>query len=275
MTETEAPTIAQVTANVLRILAPNPSPMTLEGTNTYLVGRGEVLVVDPGPDLPRHVDAIVGAAAGLGAIRYAAVTHHHADHLPAAYRLRERLQTVILGHPELPGVDRPLRDEEELLFAGLHLRALWTPGHTDDHVCYFLAEDRAVFTGDLIAGRGTVVVGTGESDLARYLDSLARVAGFQAETLLPGHGPIVREPAAKVREYVEHRSERERQVLSALRDGPRTVDQIVRSVYTDLAEQLVPMAARNVRAHLFKLRGEGRVLDSAGCWCLAGEEATR
>jgi glyoxylase-like metal-dependent hydrolase (beta-lactamase superfamily II) len=276
MTQTEQVPVERVTPGVLRILAPNPSAMTLDGTNTYLVGRGDIVVVDPGPDLPEHVDAIVAAAQGIGRIRYSAVTHHHADHMPAAYRLRQRQGIAIAGHLELPGVDRPLADGELLTCGGLDLRALWTAGHTDDHVCYFLAGDRAVFTGDLIAGRGTVVVGSGQSDLARYLDSLERVGELDAETLLPGHGPVVRDPAAKVREYVEHRVERERQVLRALEDGPLSVDQIVGTVYTDLAEQLVPMASRNVQAHLFKLRLEGRVriLESSGRWCLVDEDAT-
>jgi glyoxylase-like metal-dependent hydrolase (beta-lactamase superfamily II) len=274
MTETVHAPSELVSPHVVRVLAPNPSAMTLEGTNTYLLGRDELLVVDPGPDLPDHVEAILSATDGVGVIRYAAVTHHHRDHLPAAYRLRERLGAEIVGHPGLPGVDRPLRDGEELTFGGLQMRALWTPGHTDDHVCYLLVEDRAVFTGDLIAGRGTVIVGSGQSDLARYLESLARAAELEADLLMPGHGPVVRDPAAKVREYIEHRSERERQVLRELGGGVRSVDQIVRALYVDLSEQLVPMASRNVQAHLFKLRGEGRVFESANEWRLADRDAT-
>src|SRR5919206_4381417 len=118
---------------IARLLAPNPSPMTLTGTNTYLVGRTEIAVVDPGPDLPEHVDAIVEALAELGRPAISLVTHHHGDHLPAAMRLRDRLGTPIGGHPDLPGVDRPLAHDEVVGLTEAHLRVLHTPGHTPDH----------------------------------------------------------------------------------------------------------------------------------------------
>ena len=259
----------QVLASVRRLLAPNPSPMTLSGTNSYLVGRGEVVVVDPGPDLPEHVDALVAAAATLGRLAYSVVTHHHADHLPAAARLRERVGSPIVGHPDLPGVDRPCVDGEILETSGARLRALATPGHTADHVCYFLEDERALFTGDLIAGEGTVIVGEGRGDLVDYMDSLRRIAELEPRMLLPGHGPPVADAPAKIREYLEHRHLRERQIVALLNEGPTTIDELVRRLYADTPPNLHPMAARNVRAHLFKLEHEGAVSVAEDRWRLS------
>ena len=262
-----------ISERVARILAPNPSPMTLTGTNTYLVGRETLAVVDPGPDLPEHLDAIVAAVAARGRLAVSLVTHHHDDHLPAARRLRERLGVPIAGHAELPGVDRPLRHEERVAVAGATLRAVETPGHTDDHVCFFLEAERALFSGDLIAGTGTVVVGAGRPDLARYLASLELVATLEPRVILPGHGPLVSDAAGKIREYLEHRLGRERQVLAELAGGGRTVDQIVATIYADVRPDLHPAAARNVRSHLWKLESEGRVEERAGVWVLSSGAA--
>ena len=258
----------RLTPLVARVLAPNPSPMTLTGTNTYLVGRQTLAVIDPGPDLPEHLDAIVAAVEARGLLAVSLVTHHHDDHLPAARRLRERLGVPIAGHAELPGVDRPLRHEERVVVAGATLRAIETPGHTDDHVCYFLEEERALFSGDLIAGMGTVVVGAGRRDLARYLASLELVGTLEPRVILPGHGPLVQDAAAKIREYVEHRLGRERQVVAELERGARTVDEIVATIYADVRPDLHPAAARNVRSHLWKLEAEGRAEERDGAWLL-------
>ncbi len=264
-----------VLPTVRRVLAPNPSPMTLTGTNSYLVGLGEVVVVDPGPDLPEHVDRIVAVAAALGRLAYSVVTHHHADHLPAAMRLRVRLGAPIVGHPELPGVDRPCGDGEIVSTSGARLRALATRGHTADHMCYLLEDERALFTGDLIAGEGTVVVGDGRGDLADYMASLRRVADLAPRILLPGHGPVVGDAAGKIREYLEHRERRERQVLAVLDEGPTTVAALVRQLYADTPSGLHPMAARNVRAHLFKLERDGRVSVDGERWRLSEAPAGR
>src|SRR3954454_5661050 len=171
---------------VARLLAPNPSPMTLTGTNTYLVGLTEVAVIDPGPDLPEHIDAIVAALEQLGRPAISLVTHHHGDHLPAAVHLRERLGVPIGGHADLPGVDRALAREEMVVLADASLAALHTPGHTADHVCYLLENEAALFSGDLMAGVGTVRVGDGRGELAHYLRSLALVAERGPGVVYPG-----------------------------------------------------------------------------------------
>lgn len=249
----------QLSPLVARILAPNPGMMTLTGTNTYLVGRETLAVIDPGPDLPEHLDRIVEAVRARGSLAVSLVTHRHDDHLPAALRLRERLGVPIAGHPELPDVDRPLVDDARTELPGATLVAVHTPGHTADHVCYLLDEERALFSGDLIAGTGTVMVGDGRGDLALYLRSLDRVEGAGAQTIYPGHGPVADDPTAKVREYRDHRLGRERQVLDTLAAGPRTIDEIVARLYADVSPALHPMAARNVRSHLWKLEAEGQV----------------
>ena len=259
---------------VARILAPNPSMMTLSGTNSYLVGHRELIVIDPGPDIPEHVDAIVDAAASRGRLAFSLVTHHHGDHLPAALRLRDRVGAPIAGHPDLPRVDRPLHHEETISLEEAHLRALHTPGHTSDHTCFFLEEESALFTGDLIAGSGTVIVGDGPGDLTHYMDSLQLVAKLEARLHLPGHGPTVHDPAAKIREYIDHRQMREDQIVSALREGEQTVGWLVARLYADVSRELHAMAARNVRSHLDKLEHEGRVASAGDTWrLLAGRGA--
>ena len=253
---------------VARVLAPNPSPMTLTGTNTYLVGQSEIAVVDPGPDLPEHVGAIVENLRLLGKPAVSLVTHHHDDHLPAARRLRERLGMPIAGHADLPSVDRPLTHEEELGLADARIRALHTPGHTWDHVCYFLEEERAVFAGDLVAGAGSLVVGPGRGELAASLRSLELLAELQPETIYPGHGPLVPDARAKLAEYITHRADRERQVLAALGSGLTTISTMVDRIYVGIVPGLRDHAARNVQAHLFKLEDEGRVEQRGGEWVL-------
>jgi glyoxylase-like metal-dependent hydrolase (beta-lactamase superfamily II) len=255
---------------VARVLAPNPSPMTLSGTNTYLIGLREVAVVDPGPDMPEHVEAIVRGLRTLGTPALALVTHHHDDHLPAARRLREQLGMPIAGHADLPGVDRALRHDEQLALADAHLRALHTPGHTWDHVCYELEEERAVFAGDLVAGTGSLVVGPGRGELAESLRSLELLVKRRPDTIYPGHGPVVSDARAKLGEYIAHRAEREQQVLDALAAGLETTEGMVERIYVGIVPGLRGHAARNLQAHLFKLEDEGRVAQRDGRWVLTG-----
>lgn len=257
---------------VRRVLAPNPSPMTGPGTNTYLIGQQELAVIDPGPDIPAHLDAIL-AAAGTAPIRAILVTHRHSDHLPAARPLAERTGAILYGHPELPGVQQPLADEARLLVDGLHLRALATPGHTPEHCCYLLEETGALFCGDLMAGSGTVVVGSGEGELLAYLASLRRLLALEPRRILPGHGPPIEEPSAAIRSYLEHRQLREDQIVAALAAGPRTVADLRAAIYPDVPAALVWAAENNVRAHLLKLCAEGRVKEVDEVWSLTTRTA--
>jgi glyoxylase-like metal-dependent hydrolase (beta-lactamase superfamily II) len=252
---------------ILRVVAPNPGPMTLDGTNTYLFSHaGEVAVIDPGPaDLHDHLDAILAAAQPNGRITSVLVTHRHLDHLPAALPLCARTGAVLGGHADLPGVQRPIADGASA-FGPLIARA--TPGHTRDSLCYFDASDGDLFTGDLVLGRGTAVLDDAPGALADYIDSLSILLRLRPRTIYPGHGPVVDDAEAKLREYIAHRQQRQQQVLSALRGGPRTIDQLVAAIYLDLAPNLQPMAARNVRACLEKLAAEGHVASTGTVWNL-------
>lgn len=258
-----------VAPGVRRALAPNSSAMTGPGTNTYLVGGREVSVVDPGPDLPGHVDAILDAvAANGGQVSALLVTHGHPDHLPAAYRLRRLLNRPIYGHPAVPEIDRPLADGTTVVAGDVALTVLETPGHAADHVCFWIETDRLLFSGDLISGAGTVVLGEERGSLARYLASLKRVEALGPSTILPGHGPVLPDGLAKIREYLAHRAERDRQIIDALCRGPLRVEQLVERLYQETPRGLYPMAARNVRAHLEKLAAEGVVNAQDGVWTL-------
>ena len=256
---------------VERVLASNAGPMTGAGTNTYLVHdhAGTVAVVDPGPEDPRHLQAILDSARPFGRIASILVTHGHLDHLPGAFPLRERTGATLVGHARLPGVHRELVDGEEWAVGRVRIKALETPGHTDDSLCYWEPTERSLFTGDLVAGTGTVIVDDSHGALARYMSSLERLLALGESRIYPGHGPIAEDGPGKLREYLSHRSQREQQIVAVLaRDGPRSVQQIVEQVYEGLARELLPMAARNVRAHLDKLATEGRAAERDGAWRL-------
>jgi glyoxylase-like metal-dependent hydrolase (beta-lactamase superfamily II) len=258
----------QLSTLVTRLLAPNPSPMTLTGTNTYLIGEAELAVVDPGPDLPEHIDAIVESLRRIGKPAISLVTHHHEDHLPAARHLRERLGIPIAGHAELPSVDRALDHDQRITLAGATIRALHTPGHTWDHVCYFLDEEQAVFAGDLVAGTGSLVVGAGRGELAASLRSLALLETLDPTVIYPGHGPVVADAMARLAEYIAHRADREQQVVSGLTAGLETIESLVDRIYVGIPDGLRGHAARNLQAHLFKLEDESRVAQQDGRWML-------
>lgn len=243
-----------------RVVAPNPGPMTLTGTNTYIVGdgSGSLAVVDPGPDdIPSHLDAILAAAEPLGTIRVVIVTHRHLDHLPAATPLGERTGAPLSGHPDLPGVQHPLADG---VVAFGDLVALHTPGHTRDSVCLWNSGQHDLFTGDLVLGTGTAVLDDAPGALGDYLASLERLRGLEPRTIYPGHGPIVEDGAAKLTEYYQHRQLRVRQVVDALQaQGAATPEQLAAAIYVDVAPNLLGAATRNVRANLDMLLSQSRV----------------
>lgn len=239
--------------NVQRVLAPNPGPFTGPGTNTYVVeDGGAVVVVDPGPDDERHLEAIVAALAGRRP-QFVVVTHTHEDHAPLANRLAATLDAETAGAAPGPGFepDRLLVDGDVV---GM-LRAVATPGHSPDHLCYLAG--RALFTGDHIMGGSSVMV----EDLSAYLASLRRLQELDLEVLYPGHGPAEHDPQAVIAGYIAHRLERERQILDAIAAGAGTVEGIVARVYGDVDPALHPAAAVSVRAHLRKLVDEGTIAE--------------
>ena len=224
---------------ILRIVAPNPGPMTLEGTNTYLYGSDPCTVIDPGPDDVGHLDAVRAAAEERGGIGVVLLTHSHGDHAAGA----ERFDDVVL----------PAGGEEH---GGL--RAVATPGHAADHVC-FLTADGVCFSGDLVLGEGSTFVPPDGGSLAAYMESLRLIQAETLELICPGHGPWIEDPAAKLTEYVEHREMRERRLLAALERGERSREGLLAEAWSDIPAELRPAAALVMEAHLQKLEAEGRL----------------
>jgi glyoxylase-like metal-dependent hydrolase (beta-lactamase superfamily II) len=223
------------------VRAPNPSPMTLDGTNTYIV---QGWVVDPGPDDKGHLDA-VSAAAG-GPIRGVVLTHSHADHSEGAESLAKRAGGVPVVHPGGGDQVGPFS-------------VIATPGHSPDHVS--LLYGAICFAGDLVMGEGSVFISPDEGSLVHYLESLRALLDLDLEVICPGHGPYVRDPRAKLTEYVDHRLERERLLVQALEAGARSEDDLLRRAWSDAPAALRPAAALTMRAHLEKLAEEGRLPD--------------
>lgn len=292
--------VEQVAPLVRRVVAANPGKFTFTGTGTYLVGHGEVAVIDPGPALDAHVDAIVGALAPGEAITAILVTHTHSDHSPATAALQARTgapsygfgphgavasddpdDRIVFDDPEADGEprspDEPGRDElregadtafqpdhvlgdgDAVGGPGWTLAALHTPGHTSNHLCFALAEERALFTGDHVMGWSTSVIGPPDGDLVAYEASLARLLGRDDERYWPTHGPPVDEPRVLVAAYLAHRRERTESILVALAGGPATIVELVPAIYADVAKALWRPAAASMYAHLLALVATGQV----------------
>jgi len=231
--------------------------MTLAGTNTYLYGSDPCVVIDPGPDDAGHLRAVLEAADGRGGLGLVLLTHSHGDHADGAEELVaatvERRGLRAGGGTWKPQVVLPGDGEEH---GGL--RALATPGHAADHVC-FLSDDGVCFSGDLVLGEGSTFVPPDGGSLAAYMDSLRLLQGEEIELICPGHGPWIADPAAKLAEYVEHREMRERRLLAALERGERSKRALLAEAWSDVPRRLRPAAAMVLDAHLQKLEAEGRL----------------
>jgi glyoxylase-like metal-dependent hydrolase (beta-lactamase superfamily II) len=246
---------------VRRVIAGNPSPYTGPGTNTWILeGDPVAVVIDPGPDDDAHLAAIEEKLGG-SALGLILVTHSHPDHLPLAARLGERHQARVLRHPELS-------DGDMVQVGKARLKALFTPGHASDHFCFVQEEDRAVFTGDLVLGRGSTMITYPDGDMAAYFHSLERLLALKPAILFPGHWDPIEDPMAKLEEYRSHRLDRERQVLLALEQGPADATELTRRVYSGevSGEELLRAAEMTLKAHLGKLIAEGRVSEEGSLY---------
>ncbi len=247
------------------ILAPNASMMTGPGTNTIVLGRGVegATVIDPADDHFEHIEAIIRAGEQCEGIRRILITHGHPDHMGGAAALRKDLRVYVYAFSRegTPIADEEVADGTIFPAGDDTLRAIHTPGHRFDHLCFFLERQRILFAGDLISGAGTVVISPPEGDMLAYLNSLKRLQEMDIAQIVPAHGPVITDPQAKIAEYITHRLERERQIIDVLETMARraTIDAMVPHIYADVHPQLHPIASRSVEAHLLKLEREARV----------------
>jgi glyoxylase-like metal-dependent hydrolase (beta-lactamase superfamily II) len=282
----QAPGLAQqLHPLVRRVLAPNPSAFTYSGTQTYLVGRGEVAVIDPGPELEGHIDAILAATAGERIVAILC-THTHRDHSPAAKAVKEATGAEIVGCAPLAlfdegprsdaafdesyRPDRVLTNGDHVSGEGWTLEAVATPGHTSNHLCFALPEAQALFTGDHVMGWSTTVISPPDGDMADYMASLdLLMRRTQDMVYYPAHGEPVDNPQRFVRGLAGHRKQREGQILRLLRDAARPIPAMVEKMYAGIDPRLHGAAGRSVLAHLIDLKARGIVAEDGETWRLA------
>ena len=268
----------QVSPLIRRVTANNPGPFTFKGTGTYIVGQGEVAVIDPGPDDPAHLEAILAAVAGER-VTHILITHHHSDHSPLAGALKARTGATIYGcavasHDEEEdggvkmeaGHDLSFKPEVSLCGGGRvisgpgwTMEAIATPGHTSNHICFALKEENACFTGDHIMGWSTTVITPPDGDMTDYLASLDDIRGRRFDVLWPTHGPPIRDVDAFIQAYIDHRQERVDQILNALQAGPARIRELVPTLYVDVDSRLHPAAARSMLAAMIHLVRKGQL----------------
>lgn len=278
----QAPNVVETVHPLIRrVLAPNPSAFTYHGTQTYVVGRGEVAVIDPGPLVDTHVEAILAATAGES-IAFILCTHTHRDHSPAAGVLAERSGARIVGCAPLvldddgPRADaafdttyRPdaiMTDGDHVGGPGWTLKAVATPGHTSNHLCFALPEARALFTGDHVMGWSTTVISPPDGDMTDYMTSLARLIDRDDAIYYPAHGDPIENPRRFVRGLMGHRKQREGQILRQLDQADRTIPDLVGAMYAGIDPGLHGAAGRSVLAHLLDLQRQARVEHEGGTW---------
>jgi glyoxylase-like metal-dependent hydrolase (beta-lactamase superfamily II) len=252
-----------------RVLGLNPGMMTGPGTNTYLVGHRDPILIDTGAGVPGYMGVLEEylGERGWRSPSRVILTHRHVDHLGGVPQLRERfpgLPVAKMIHKDggLPENTADLRDGQVVEGDGVTLMPVHTPGHASDHLCYFLEEERALFSGDLILNGSTSVIPDEDGDLADYMASLRRVQALGPRRIYPAHGAVIENAAEKIQEYIDHRMERERQILHVLGNGARTIPEMVKIIYADVPEKLHVMAGKSVHSHLKKLVKDGRVTES-------------
>ena len=267
--------LEEVAPGIRRIIARNPSPFTFRGTGTYVIGEGKVAVIDPGPDLPEHVEALLMDLAGEE-VTHILVTHTHRDHSPAAAAVKEATGAPTYGFgPHAGGrrgeaaveeggdwdfvPDIVVKDGDEIEGAGWRFEAVHTPGHTSNHLCFALPNQGILFSGDHVMGWSTSVIAPPDGDMAAYMASLDKLLGRRDTVYWPTHGPAITEPHDHVRAFIAHRREREAGVLDCLGAGIGGVDAMVERLYVGLNPNLKRAAGRSVLAHLVDLIERGKV----------------
>lgn len=281
--------VDQVSPLIRRVIAPNPGPFTFHGTGTYIVGRGAVAVIDPGPLIDEHVDALLAAVAGE-TVTHILVTHTHVDHSPAAIPFKQATGAATYGFGShrsgrywadkgdagSRGGDRAfapdhlLRDGDEIAGPGWTFEAVHTPGHCANHLCFALKEESVLFSGDQVMGWSTTVISPPDGDMRDYMASLRRLLGRGDAVYWPTHGPAITEPKRHVEALIAHREQREIAIATALADGLGRIPAIVARLYADIPEKLHPAAARTVLSHLVHMIETGR----ASCDGAPGPETT-
>jgi len=267
--------LTMATPNHIRhFTANNPGIMTLEGTNQYVVGKENVVVIDVALSADSNMDGIIEQAEAMGAkkIEKILLTHIHNDHCGGALALKKRCGAKLGIHHSrggyLGGEDFQYDDNDRISFGGGELKVLHTPGHESGHCCFYESGDKVLFSGDNILGFGTAVIRPPDGNMTDYLKSLERLLGFDISLILPGHGPLIGKPEAKIKEYIGHRMMREQQVIAALRQGRDTIGDITEVIYVDVSAPLKRVAEFSVEAHLEKLMREGRVKRAGGRYLL-------
>jgi glyoxylase-like metal-dependent hydrolase (beta-lactamase superfamily II)/8-oxo-dGTP pyrophosphatase MutT (NUDIX family) len=244
------------------VRAPNPGLMTGAGTNTYIVGRGDVAVIDPAIPDPVYIERVARESGNRGRVVIVLITHSHIDHIGGVVPLVEQMPVPVAAYEpfgEPPFVTRTLVDGETVRLGDATLRALHTPGHASNHLCFLLEEDGSLFAGDVVAGFGTVVISPPDGSLRDYMATLEKLHGLDVARIFPGHGPVIDDGKGKLAEYISHRRDRERQVIEALQAGDSEIPTMVKRIYADVPEALHPMAERSVLAHLEVLEADERV----------------
>jgi glyoxylase-like metal-dependent hydrolase (beta-lactamase superfamily II) len=266
--------MVEIAPGVRRVTAPNPGVMTGPGTNSYIIGRDALAVIDPGPDMESHVARIVDTVGTR--LKWIFCTHTHRDHSPAARALKAATGAQVLGFAAVPDdgrqdtefkPDRALGEGDAVDCGEFRLRAVHTPGHASNHLCFLLEDRKLLFTGDHVMQGSTVVISPPDGDMQAYLASLERLLGMDIAQIAPGHGRVIDVPHDEARRLIAHRLKREQKVVDALNvKNPATLDELVALVYADVPEKLYPVAKRSLHAHLIKLARDGRARELENQW---------
>ena len=269
--------VVRIHPQVLRITAPNPGMMTGPGTNSYIIGdatKGDLAMIDPGPDIASHIELLVKNAGSR--LRWIFCTHTHQDHSPASRGVKQPTGAQLFGYGKVPEdgrqdtlfkADRALVNDDVVDCGAFKIRAIHTPGHASNHLCYLLEGTGLLFTGDHVMQGSTVVISPPDGDMYEYFASLNKLSRYDISAFAPGHGHVIEAPREEVTKIIAHRLKREKKVADALALAKvATLDELVPVVYDDVSPKLHVPARRSLHAHLLKLARDGRVTDADGCW---------